>query len=273
MRQLGRFINTRTWLNLRLLFTRCASRQTLHLDPCSRHFRLHMQDGKSYNKIDPRGRETTQSGTSPTRCTVLQEAKSSRGAQLIVRDWTGCHIGPRRTRGTQTRFATSGHRACTDHIVMCCRCMVEKLVCGAHDLDWYLVAVVRDSEIVSRYSANVHSERFHVSMIWRWRRRMKQKRPTPTRPNDRKIGQGSRAKAFVSDCALDGPSAADRQPSPGAEMIDRGNKSSQAALRCSTIAISTRRHQACTFNKVDSSPGSCSKSLHVMHLPFISTTC
>jgi hypothetical protein len=114
-----------------------------------------------------------------------------------------------------------------------------------------------------------HSELFHMSIIWRWRR-MKQKRPTPTCPHARKIGQGSRAKAFVSDCALDGPSAADRQPSPGAEMIDRGNKSSQAVLNnCHLNQKTTSMY----LSKVDSSPGSCSKSLHVMHLPFISTTC
>jgi hypothetical protein len=248
VRQLGRFINTRTWRNLRLLFTRCASRQTLHLDPCSRHFRLHMQDGKSHNRASPRGKETTQSGTRSHSVYYRSKIEPRRTAEQDRLDRLS-HRPTRRTRGTRPRFAAGGHRACTDHIVTCCRCMVEKLACGAHNLDWYLVAVVRDSEIVSRYSTNVHSERFHVSMIWRWRRRMKQKRPTPTRPNDRKIGQGSRAKAFVSDCALDGPSAADRQPSPGAEMIDRGNKSSQAALRCSTIAISTRRQQACTFTK------------------------
>jgi hypothetical protein len=153
VRQLGSFINTRTWRNLRLLFTRCASRQTLHLDPCSCHFRLHMQDGKSYDK-SVQGVKRPRNQV-PVPLDVLQEVKSSRGAQLIVRDWTGCHIRPRRTRGTQIRFATGGRRACTDHTVTCCRCMLEKLVCGAHNLDWYPVAHVRNSENVSRYTANI----------------------------------------------------------------------------------------------------------------------
>lgn len=55
------------------------------LDPCSRHFRLHMHSGKSYNKAFPRGKGTTQSGT---RCFgVLQ--KENRAAY----SWDGCHIG------------------------------------------------------------------------------------------------------------------------------------------------------------------------------------
>ena len=49
-------------------------------------------------------------------------------------------------------------------------------------------------------------------------------------PDARKIGQAGCAEAFVSDCALDGPSEAARQPSPRAEMIDRGKRSSRAML-------------------------------------------
>ena len=61
---------------------------------------------------------------------------------------------------------------------------------------------------------------------------------------------------------LDGPSAADRQPSPGAEMIDRGNKSSQAVLnKCHLLLLLNQKTTSMYLPKVDSSPGSCSRSL------------
>ena len=87
----------------------------------------------------------------------------------------------------------------------------------------------------------INSNELVHMLIIRRRRRMKRNAHRP-HPDARKIGQAGRAEAFVSDCALDGPSEAARQPSPRAEMIDRGKRSSRAMLNnCQLLQLLNKK--------------------------------
>jgi hypothetical protein len=89
-------------------------------------------------------------------------------------------------------------------------------------------------------------------------------------PNAHKPGRSAKEvaqKTLVSDCALDGPSAADRQPSPGAEMIDRGKRFSHAVFNKCHLLLLNQKTTNMYLPRVDSSPCSCSRSPHAMHLP------
>lgn len=119
-----------------------------------------------------------------------------------------------------------------------------------------------------------HNELVHMSIIWR-RRRMKQT-PTVHTPMPGKSAKQSRAEAFVSDCALDGPSEAARQPSPRAEMIDRGKRSSRAMLNNPRPLQllnkkTTNMHQRPTVRPIHALE-SCMQCIHPQYQPRVDRT-